>query len=90
MNEKGTRITCPTGEYIIVPIGIKKIYISIPKNRLSVIVIKSISADSKTIPPIVIIPSIFIIISWFNKKITRHELITISPTGYTNKGIILA
>jgi hypothetical protein len=38
----------------------------------------------------VIIPGTFIIISWFSKKITRHELITVSPTRYTNKGIMLA
>jgi hypothetical protein len=46
--------------------------------------------DNKTIPLIVIIPSIFIIISWFSKKITKHELIIVSLTGYTNKRIILA
>jgi hypothetical protein len=90
MDEKGARITCPAGEYIIVPIGIKEIYIGIPENRFFVIVIESISADSKTIPPVVIIPGTFIIASWFSKKITRHELITVSPTRYTNKRIILA
>jgi hypothetical protein len=90
INKKGARITCLTKEYIIILIGIKKIYIGIPENCLSIIVIKSISADSKTIPPIVIIPGIFIIASWFNKKIIRYELIIISPTRYINKGIILA
>jgi hypothetical protein len=90
INKKRTRITCPTGEYIIVLIGIKEMYISIPENRFSVIVIESISADGKTIPPVVIIPGIFIIISWFSEKITGHELIIISLTVYTNKRIILA
>jgi hypothetical protein len=38
-------------------------YIGIPKNRLSVIVIESISTNSKTILPVVIIPGTFIIVS---------------------------
>jgi hypothetical protein len=43
-------------------------YISIPENRFSVIVIESISINNKSIPLVVIIPSIFIIVSWFSKK----------------------
>jgi hypothetical protein len=78
------------GEEIIVPIRIKEIYTGIPENRLSVIIIECISADRNTIPPVIIIPGIRIIASWFNNNITRHELITVSESRYTNKGIYIA
>jgi hypothetical protein len=62
----------------------------IPENRLSVTIIEYISADRNTIPPVIIIPGVRIIISWFNNNITRHELIIVSESGYTNKGIYIA
>ena len=89
MNEKGARICMPLGKEVVVPIRIKEIYIGIPENRMSLIIIKYISADSKAIPPVVIIPGIIIMISWFHKNITGHEVIIVSPTGYTNEGIYM-
>ena len=52
-------------------------------------VIKCIFADRRAIPPLIIIPSVLIIESWFYKKITRNKLVTVSVSGYTNKGICL-
>jgi hypothetical protein len=52
-------------------------------------VIECISADGKAIPPLIIIPGVLIIESWFYKKITGHKLVTVSASGYTNKGICL-
>jgi hypothetical protein len=80
----------PAGEEIVVPIRIKEIYTGIPENRLSITIIECISADRNTIPPVIIIPGIRIITSWFNNNITGHELITVSESGYTNKGIYIA
>jgi hypothetical protein len=77
------------GEEVVVPIGIKEMYTGIPENRLSVTIIECISADRNTIPPVIIIPSVRIIASWFNNNITGHELITVSESGYTNKGIYM-
>jgi hypothetical protein len=65
-------------------------YTRIPENRFSVTIIEYISADRNTIPPVIIIPGVRIIASWFNDNMTRHELITVSESGYTNKGIYIA
>jgi hypothetical protein len=89
MDEKGARVYIPTREEVIVPIGIKEIYTRIPKNRISLIIIESISADSKAIPLVVIIPRVIIIVSWFHKNITSYKVITVSPTGYINEGIYI-
>jgi hypothetical protein len=75
------------GEEVVVLIRIKEIYTGIPENYLSVTIIECISADGNTIPPVIIVPGIRIIVSWFNNNITRHELIIVSESGYTNKGI---
>jgi hypothetical protein len=55
INKKGCRIACLANKEVIVPVKIKKIYIRIPKNYMSLTVIKSISADKKAIPFIVIV-----------------------------------
>jgi hypothetical protein len=77
------------GEEVIVLIRIKEIYIRIPENYLFVIIIKYISIDRNTIP-VIIIPSVRIIVSWFNNNITKHEFITVNESGYTNKSIYIA
>jgi hypothetical protein len=64
-------------------------YVKVPKNCLSVTIIKSISVDSKAIPPLVIIPSVTIIVSWFYKNMTRLKVIIVSLTKYTNKRICI-
>ena len=79
----------PTREEVIVPIGIKEMYTGIPENRISLTIIESISADSKAIPPVVIVPRVIIMVSWFHENITSHEVIIVSPTGYTNEGICI-
>jgi hypothetical protein len=89
MDEKGARIACPAGEEVIVPIGIKEMYVGVPENRLSVTVVESISADGRSIPPLIIIPGILIMESWFHENMTGQELVTVSPTGYTNEGICM-
>jgi hypothetical protein len=65
-------------------------YTGIPENRFSVIIIKYISADRNAIPLVIIVPGVRIIASWFNNNMTGHELITVSESGYTNKGIYIA
>ena len=89
MDEKEVRICIPTGEEVVVLIRIKEIYTGIPENHISLIIIKYISADSKAIPPVVIIPGIIIIVSWFYENITGYKVIIVSPIGYTNKGIYM-
>jgi hypothetical protein len=79
----------PLGEEVVVLIGIKEMYTGIPENRMSLIIIECISADSKAIPPVVIVPGIIIMVSWFHENMTGHEVITVSPTGYTNEGICM-
>jgi hypothetical protein len=69
-NKKGARVCMLAGEEVIVPIRIKEIYTGILENYLSVTIIEYISIDRNTIPPIIIIPGVRIIISWFNNNIT--------------------
>jgi hypothetical protein len=89
MNEKGARVAIPTREEVVVPIGIKKMYVRVPKNRLSLTVVKSISTDSKSIALLIIMPSILIIETWFHEKMTEHKLVTVSSTSYINKCIYM-
>jgi hypothetical protein len=89
INKKGCRLACPTEEDVIVPIRIKEMYVKVPENRLSVTVVKSISADGKAIPPLVIVPDKNIIMSWFSKQITGAEVVSVSLSGYLNKGICI-
>jgi hypothetical protein len=89
MDKKGARVYIPIGEEVVVPIGIKEIYTGIPENRISLTIIESISADGKAIPPVVIVPGVIIMVSWFHENMTGHEVIIVSPTRYTNKGICM-
>jgi hypothetical protein len=74
---------------VIILIKIKKIYVKVPKNRLSVTVVKSIFVDGKAIFPLVIVPSRNIIVFWFSENITEAEVITVLLLGYTNKRICI-
>jgi hypothetical protein len=76
-------------EKVVILIKIKKIYVEVPKNRLSVTVIKSIFADYKAISFLMIMPSRNIIMSWFSKNIIRAEVITVLLLGYINKKICI-
>ena len=89
MDEKGAQIACPLGQEVVVPIGIKEMYVGIPENRISLTVIESICANGTAIPPVVIILGVMIIGSWFHENMTRHKVITVSPSGYTNEGICM-
>jgi hypothetical protein len=89
INEKSIRICIPIGEEVVVLIEIKEIYIGIPENRISLTIIEYISADSKVIPLVVIIPGIIIMVSWFYENITGYKVIIVSPTGYINEGIYM-
>jgi hypothetical protein len=61
-------------------------YVKVPEDRLPVIVVKSISADGKAIPPLVIVPGRNIIMSWFSEQMIKAEVISVSPSDYTNEG----
>ena len=68
MDEKGAWIACPVEEEVVVLISINEMYVSAPKNCLSLTDIESISADGKAIPPLVIVPSIHIVVSWYDSR----------------------
>jgi hypothetical protein len=89
MDEKGARLGCPAGEVVIVPVLITEMYTGIPENRKSLTIIESISANGRAIPPVVIVPGWKYMENWFSSHMTGHELITLSESGYTNKGICM-
>jgi hypothetical protein len=64
-------------------------YIKVPKNRLFVTVVKSISADGKAIPSLVIVFNRNIMMSCFSENMTGAEVVTVLFLGYTNKGICM-
>ncbi|RPB00440.1 hypothetical protein L873DRAFT_1559953, partial [Choiromyces venosus 120613-1] len=83
IDESGIRIGCPTGETVIVPSEVKDLYTASPENRKSLTIIEAICADGSHPPPPVIICS-------EEKIMESAEVITVSPTGYTNETIALA
>jgi hypothetical protein len=78
IDEKGCCFICFVRKDVIVPIRIKKMYVKVLENRLSVTVIKSISADGKAISSLIIVPSKNIIMFWFSKQITRAEVVFVT------------
>ena len=57
MDESGARISCPTGEHVIVPIEVKELYTASPENRKLVTIIETIYVDSREpLPPFIITP----------------------------------
>jgi hypothetical protein len=74
----------------VVPVDITEMYMGIPKNHILIIVIKYICANRTAIPPVIIVLGTIIIGGWFHKKIIGHKVITVSLTGYINKGIYMA
>jgi hypothetical protein len=77
------------GEDIIILIRIKEMYIGILENYLSVTIIENISVDGRAILPVIIIPGVMIIASWFSDNMTGYKLFTVSESGYINKGICM-
>ena len=59
-DKKGAKIAYSTREEVIVLLNIKEMYISMPKNRILLIVIKCISINKKAIPPLIIILGVLI------------------------------
>ncbi|RPA89127.1 hypothetical protein L873DRAFT_1723181, partial [Choiromyces venosus 120613-1] len=91
MDESGIRIGRPTGETLIVPSEVKDLYTASPENCKSLTIIEAICADGSDPPPPVIISSgEKIMESWVHENLTGAEVITVSPTGYTNETIALA
>jgi hypothetical protein len=74
----------------VVLVSIIEIYIGIPKNRISITVIKCICTNRTAIPPVIIALGTMIIGGWFYKKITGYKVIIISDISYINKGIYIA
>jgi hypothetical protein len=64
-------------------------YVGVSENRLSVTVVKSISADGKAISSLVIMPGRNIMMSWFSEQMTGAEVVLVLLFGYTNKGICM-
>jgi hypothetical protein len=89
MDEKGCQIACLASKEVIVLVKIKEMYVGIPENRMFLTVIESISADRKAISSVVIVLKKNIIVNWFAENITDHKRITVSDSGYINKGICM-
>jgi hypothetical protein len=51
MDEKGCRIACPAGEEVVIPIGIKEMYVGVPEDRLSLTVSRAFLWTAKLSRP---------------------------------------
>jgi hypothetical protein len=89
IDKKGCRLAYPGGQKIIIPVEINEMYVGIPENRLSLLVIESICTDGLASHPIVIVPSSSIMEHWFHINMIGYELITVSPSKYTTSEISL-
>jgi len=89
IDKKGAWIACLAKEEVVVLIRIKEMYVGVPENRLSLTIVKFISVNGKAILPLVIVPSVTIMVSWFHENITGHKIVTVSLTKYTNKRICI-
>ena len=87
MNEKGYQLACPTGEFVLVPLLMPEIYISMPENRLLVTIMECICVNRTALLLLVIVLGKNIIQNWFHEKMTGLEVVTISTTRYTNEEI---
>ncbi|RPA95960.1 hypothetical protein L873DRAFT_1845620 [Choiromyces venosus 120613-1] len=84
------KIGCPTGEIVIVPTQVKEVYTASSENHKSLTIIETICVDGRQPPPPVIIcPGEKIMENWIQDNLTGAEVITVSPTGYTNECIAL-
>lgn len=57
---------------------------------MSVTIIEAVCANGTTIPHVIIVPGTMIMANWFSKEMTGLEKLTVSESGYTNDGIMLA
>jgi len=90
MDESGARISCPTGEHVIMPIEVKELYMASPENRKLVIIIETIYIDGhKPLPLFVITPGKKIMDNWVSEKLVSTEHIECTPTGYINNNIAM-
>src|SRR5436305_6452936 len=75
---------------VVVPIQAKELYASSPENRKSLTIIETIYADGREpLPPFIICPGKQIMENWIHDNLKGNEVITNSPTGYTNNDIIM-
>jgi len=90
MDESGARVSCPRGEYVVVPTDIKELYTASPENRKSITVIETIIADGRDPPPpFIIAPRQKIIDNWVHENLIRKERIAATLTSYTNNNIAM-
>ena len=61
MDEKGARVYMLAGEEVVVLIGVLEMYVGILENRLLVTVVKCISANRRSILPLIIVKRVMII-----------------------------
>ena len=90
MDDSGVRVGCPSGEKIIVPIGVDDQYSSSPENRKSITIIETIRADgSKTLPPFIIAPGAYIMENWIATELEGDEKLCVTTSGYTSNEVAL-
>lgn len=90
MDESGVRVGCPAGEEVVVLLEVIDLYTPSPENRKSVTVFETIYVNGKEpIPPFIVCPGIKIMENWIHDHLTGNEVITTSPTGYTNNKVIM-
>jgi hypothetical protein len=84
MDETGFQVGILGGEEVIVPITASELYTPSPENRVSITIIKAVSASGKVTPPVLIIPGKMHMESWYHESLSSTERILLSDSSYTN------
>jgi len=89
-DETGLRIRVTSGEEVIIPAYVSEaIYIASPENQKSLSIIKTISANGTTFPPVVIVQGKNHMTSWYKNLLVPGMRVLLSEIGYTNSELSL-
>ncbi|KAI0994129.1 hypothetical protein K3495_g14054 [Podosphaera aphanis] len=83
-DETGFRIGCLNGQLVLIWAEQKAVYLIDPENRDYVTYIEAISANGKTIPPIVILSGALLLEKFFGNNLDDGVLFAMTESGYTN------
>ena len=78
-----SRVGCPRGVEIIVPLEIKEYYSISPEDRKSLTVIEDMCAKgSNDIPPFIIVEGKYHMKAWYKNGLKRGEKVIVSESGF--------
>jgi hypothetical protein len=84
MDETGCRIGCLGGRVVITHSSSRVVYLANPEVRDWITAIETISANGKTIPPMLILSGSIMLEKHFDNDLDDNTLFGITHSGYSN------